>query len=666
MTLRGISQAPGLRRLRIFAFDPSLAQRIDTLGINTLAVRLTWERDARTGKSLLQKGPIGEYLEVIDVDPASGMAYFPVDLDDGDILAQDGLPPSEGNPQFHQQMVYAVAMTTISQFERALGRVALWGTHREKGGEEQFVRRLRLYPHALRDRNAYYSPDKKAILFGYFPVRAKDEHNTPGTLVFTCLSHDIIAHEVTHALLDGVHPRFNEPTNPDVHAFHEAFADIVAMFQHFSYPGILQDQITRTRGDLESESLLGQLAQQFGRATSRASALRDALGSVGEDGKWRRRNPDPRAMEKVLEAHGRGAILVAAVFGAFLLVYRARTADLFRIASQGTGVMPVGDIHPDLARRLAEEASRCAQYVLQMCIRALDYCPPVDITFGDYLRAIITGDVELNPEDELGYRVAMIQSFRQWGIYPPGVRSMSIDSLLWPTGREAGLADDDDLRSLLKAPEGEATNNGETPGRRKRARQFEAWNLESDRFAVWQRTDDNRWVLWRWLMHGDGRKHAEALGLVLDNSAAPRTVYRNDKGDPSVEVHSVRMAQRRSARGTLLSDLVVEITQRRRGYFDPDEQARQDAPGQEPMARAKDGDFRYRSGCTVLIDPTTMAVRRVMRTAGTVASNHLLERVRGYLTGEAEGGTNAFHDVRRGAVGRSREPFAMLHREDGE
>ena len=33
-----------------------------------------------------------------------------------------GSTPSEGNPQFHQQMVYAVAMTTIHNFERALGR----------------------------------------------------------------------------------------------------------------------------------------------------------------------------------------------------------------------------------------------------------------------------------------------------------------------------------------------------------------------------------------------------------------------------------------------------------------------------------------------------------------------------------------------------------------
>jgi hypothetical protein len=140
-------------------------------------------------------------------------------------------------------MVYAVAMTTIRNFERALGRVAFWSDREEKINGKwvtQFVRRLRIYPHALRDRNAYYSPAKKALLFGYFPVTRKDKNNTPGTVVFSCLSHDIIAHEVTHALLDGVHPRFNESANADVYAFHEAFADIVALFQHFSFPRVLR------------------------------------------------------------------------------------------------------------------------------------------------------------------------------------------------------------------------------------------------------------------------------------------------------------------------------------------------------------------------------------------------------------------------------------------
>src|SRR5262249_38789521 len=86
--------------------------------------------------------------------------------------------------------------------------------------------------------------------------------------------------------------------------------------------------------------------------------------------------------------------------------------------------------------RLAEEAQRCADRALQMSIRAIDYCPPVGITFGDYLRAIVTADLDIYPADVDNWRLAFIESFREWGISPRGVRSMAEDSLLWPTERE--------------------------------------------------------------------------------------------------------------------------------------------------------------------------------------------------------------------------------------
>ena len=61
-----------------------------------------------------------------------------------------------------------------------------------------------------------------ALLFGYF-------FGVDGQPIFTCLSHDIIAHEVAHAALSRLHGYYNEPTNPHVPALHEAFADIVAV-----------------------------------------------------------------------------------------------------------------------------------------------------------------------------------------------------------------------------------------------------------------------------------------------------------------------------------------------------------------------------------------------------------------------------------------------------
>lgn len=662
MSANDLVPDPVSRSLRIFAFDPSLSAQFDTAGIGEITISIQWERD-------LQPGPVGEYIEVVDVDPASDLCYKPVDLNDPRVLAQDGLAPSETNPQFHQQMVYAVAMTTISHFEQALGRVALWAPHRTADGGEQFVRRLRIYPHALRDRNAFYSPAKKALLFGYFPVGIKNASNTPGTLVFTCLSHDIVAHETTHALLDGVHPRFAEPVNVDVLAFHEAFADIVALFQHFSYPGVLRDQIARTRGDLGTDNLLGKLAQQFGQASGRGDALRSALGSINPaTGKWERLQPDVHKLESITEPHERGAILVAAVFGAFLKVYRSRTADLYRIASDGTGVLRAGDIHPDLSNRLAAEAARCALYTLQMCIRAIDYCPPVGITFGDYLRAIVTADIDFSAEDTFGYRLAFLESFRQWGIHPPGMRSVSVDSLQWPTGaaaeEEASVKlDNSEIASLFR--EEQSVGDPEQAVRRPKSRMTERlipWNLESDRFKTWEGADTNGAVLWSWLVKGKGRKLVPALGLVIDRTAAA-TIFRSaSTGEPAVEVHAVRTALRRGARGGTVTDLVVEITQRRRGYFDPQKQKQMDAGGVLPPHEK--GDFRYRAGCTLLIDPATMEVRRVIRTPGTIADNAQLERMRRFLCeGELEP-ANAFAGAENHAY--DREPFALLHRHEEE
>jgi hypothetical protein len=88
---------PTRRQLRVYAYDPSLGTRLETLGINEAVIDVPWERD-------LQPGPVGEYLEVVDVDPSSRCCYAPVDLNDHRLLAQAGLQPSEANPQFHQQM----------------------------------------------------------------------------------------------------------------------------------------------------------------------------------------------------------------------------------------------------------------------------------------------------------------------------------------------------------------------------------------------------------------------------------------------------------------------------------------------------------------------------------------------------------------------------------
>ena len=390
---------PAKRPLRIFAFDPMLA-RLDSTRVITVFVP----------NEPLLAGPQGKRVEVLDYDGVNECMYPPVDLDDPSVLMRMGLDPAEADPRFHQQMVYAVAMKVIDNFDFALGR------HISFRGK-----RLRLFPHAFLGRNAYFDEKLNAVLFGFFPAeKAKQGPNLPGQTVFTCLSHDIIAHEVTHALVHRLRPLFREPSNPDVFAFHEGFADIVAIFQHFSFERVLRDEIQRTRADLSSHTALAELASQFGHATGEGQALRTANMKA-----------NPLQYGTLMEPHDRGSLLVAAIFEAFFQTYQRRIQDLVRIASGGSGRLPEGELHPALVHRVSGEAAATAQAILTMCIRAFDYLPPIDVTFGDFLRALVTADYELAPRDLYGQRALTVEAFRRRGIHPEGITSLAEGSLLW-------------------------------------------------------------------------------------------------------------------------------------------------------------------------------------------------------------------------------------------
>ena len=612
---------PPYRKLRTYAFDPSLSTRLDAAEISEIELKVPWET--------LQPGPVGEYLEVIDVDPASRLLYEPVKLDDPLILAQSGLAPAEGVPQFHQQMAYAVASLTIANFERALGRRALWRpgpppASAHPKDDSHFVRRLRIYPHALREANAYYSPQKIALLFGYFNSVRDEASDFPGGKVFTCLSHDIVAHETTHALLDGMHRKFLLPSNPDVHAFHEGFADCVAMLQHFTFPDIVAHQIAVTRGALDAqENMLVQLAAQFGRATGRRTALRDAIGREVQKGVWQLRPPDPQEYETTLEPHDRGRVLVSAVFDAFLSIYKRRTADLLRLATGGSGAMRPGAIHPDLVGRLAEQATKSAQHVLTMCIRALDYCPPTDITFGEYLRAIITADCDLVADDDLDYRISFIEAFRRRGIFPIGVRTLSVGSLRWRTPEEEDPQPSDAL--LRQLEELRSAGDGHLYAQSREA----IFHLQRA-----MRADLHEWLARHIRRQADGPRDAAFLGL-----------------DPkrSFEVHTARIAYRAGPDGGVAPQLLLGLLQSTTRPVNPD----------DPRGPA----MSFEGGSTVVADLRTRQVKYCIR-------KHLQSASR--LVRQQAFALREFDSLRATYLGArslsdqdsplAKEPFALIHR----
>ena len=626
---------PPFRRLRAYALDPSLSLRLETSTINHTVMEVRWEAP-------LLPGPRGEYVEVVDYDPASGCWYQPVDLDAIQALAQDGFAPSLGNPQFHQQMVYAVAMKTVSSFEQALGRRVQWSARltdspNGAGMREEYVGALRIYPHALRAANAYYSPDKKALLFGYF--------QGPTGTVFSCLSQDIIAHETTHALLDGMHRRYVEDNNADTLAFHEGFADLVALFQHFTLGDVLRHQLASTRGDLETPSLLGELAQEFGEATGRYGALRSAIGAIDADGVWRPVIPDPQRLREAVEPHDRGAILVSAVFAAFLAIYKQRARHVFALATGGSGVLPTGALTPCVIDALAEEATKTARHFLNMCIRALDYCPPFDITFGDYLRALITADYDMILDDRHGYRIALIESFRRWGIIPQGIKALSEEQLRWTNAKDeypaGGLALGivaSQLKSLL----------ADALFQRQRPKLFDT--LRTARAQVHELLQRSL-IMQSSVSRSEREAFSRITGLnLLPGSSLPgRRSQRN--GQPKFEVHAVQPALRVTPDGRISKQLIITVTQQLRDVLvDPED--------------PESPSFDFRGGSTLIFDLADETP--VLRYAITrpIDDAERLAAVRAYKRARTDGAlslrTTYFDGLQ---VDGRNEPFCMLHDE---
>jgi len=419
---------PRTRKLKIVAQDPSIRKDGKIL---TTEIDLPAEDIA--------PGPSGYRVQVIDYDSSTGTHYMPKSYaplkngtysdpfrkaaDDAEIL---------DDPNFHSQNVYAIVMRTLARFEFALGRRIGWGFDGHQ---------INVAPHAFADANAFYSDRERALMFGYF--RAFDERKQAEETVFSCLSHDVVAHETTHAILDGLRKRFTAPSSPEQAGFHEGFADVVALLSVFSLRDIVefllvgdaqaatvpsntepaadnskstaqtatpQNAILADKLDKESlrNSILFGLAKQMGQAMSgiRGQALRRSLELKPLS------SPDAKpylGQPAFEEPHRCGELLVAAILTAFLEVWEQRI-KLLKEVNRGDYLS---------LSLVVENGAEAAAHLLTMIIRALDYTPPTDIKFGDYLSAILTADKETVPDDtKYNYRRQIREAFKSYGIEP--------------------------------------------------------------------------------------------------------------------------------------------------------------------------------------------------------------------------------------------------------
>jgi hypothetical protein len=511
---------PRFRRLRVYTQDPTVG-RLDG-AVCTLAVP----------NEPLLPGPAGAWFVVTDIagpdDPdGADSRRPPLDLEARAWLMRDGLDPSSTNRHFASQMVYAVAMETYHRFTRALGRDPGFGPIPHADG------RLRIVPRAFREANAYYDRQTGSVQFGWDRAGAfagRIAHGTDGgrsqegSHVFIALSRDVIAHEVSHALLDGLRPNFLRPTHRDVAALHEGFADLVAIFLHFAQIDAVAAALDRSQGDVDR---LARVGAQFGyELIDGHGPLRTAVHTetLGDGPVERRFRYDGNDAE-----HDLGAVLASAVFEAYRRVFERRTGKLRRVFAPYQGRIPAEAI--DL---LAKEATKLAENFLDVIIRAIDYCPSHHCTFGEFLRAMITADLDLVPEDTWAYREALVSSFRRFGITVPDVPDLSEASLSWKPPRA-----DVDIDAL----------------------KFEALDLRSeDGLLAWPPDSTSR------------QSAAEALGrAICSGKLGSEFGLARPGGRIDVpKLMSLRTLRRVSPDGGVNFDLVAEVVQKRQvreGWF---------------------------------------------------------------------------------------------------
>ena len=496
------STDPVFRPLKIYTVDPSRHREQG----QTAIINVPFEP--------VRPGPVGYRFEVANEPPGK---HEPVDLNDPSLLITNGHDPAPTDKVFHHQMVYAVAMSTYAVFRTALGRQVAWAFPRQ---------RLKLVPHAFDGANAFYDRNLRALRFGSYTVTGGDNIDLPpGAIIYSCLSHDIIVHELTHALLDGLRARFQEATNPDVSAFHEAFADLVAILLRFSYGTVVRDIILRTNGDLRNKGDSDWLGFVFELAQGKGD---HALREIDLEGTTR--------YDCDAEMHALGTVLVSAIMDAFVTIYTRKAAPVIRMASgRRHGLLDDAAMSEDLLAHLTHIASRLAGHLLTMCIRAIDYCPPVDITLGEYLRALITADRDLVPDDPWAYREALVDAFRKRHIFPGHVEALSEDALLW--------------QPPLKPLTIKALNFGEL-----------RFSGDPSRAA------DSREAIRQAELLGEAvcqRSYLKYFGLADPADPKERGKRTYDRFEPPY-VESIRTSRRVGPDGQLSFDLVAEIVQTRR------------------------------------------------------------------------------------------------------
>ncbi|HXE74624.1 MAG TPA: serine protease [Candidatus Xenobia bacterium] len=363
------SASDSIVKTRVYQGDPLVARKYPSLGIQ--------EIELHPG-AVVFDGPVSPRFAVVDYDASNNKLFPPARFQ----RRQRQFEARPNSPQFRQVNAWAVAQLTLEMYEdpKVLGRRIPWAFPGN---------RLFILPHAGYWENALYDRKTRTLQFFYFQGQEKP--------IYTALSHDIISHETGHAILDGIRPLYNEISSPDTAGFHEFIGDATAILLAFSHQAYRKAVIQEARGNLRKDTIVASLADEFG------------TGLYGSAGRYFLRNAiNDMTMSKVRytwESHVYSEVLTGAFYEILIGLYE-KQQDLEARKARKRGARP---------NRIAA-LSRAVVHMRRLALRALDYCPPVDISYLDYARALLRADELAYPKDELGYRNVVRRVFRRRGI----------------------------------------------------------------------------------------------------------------------------------------------------------------------------------------------------------------------------------------------------------
>jgi hypothetical protein len=264
------------------------------------------------------------------------------------------------NPQFHQINVFAVVNRALDLIEEEVGHNIVW-----KDGAPLIVR-----PHAFKGPNAYYDSRDSSLNFGFFDTPFRRSY------VWTCLSHDIITHELGHAIFDTFRPLYLYSMSPDAGALHESFGDLMAMFSALSSPLLVKHLYRETQGNMRDSSLITRLAEEFGQGLFGFGTpyLRSALETV----KYNAANSAP---------HARSVVWTGAIYE--ILERLLKVSHPKGFAHNAAGFT-----------EFSEALVEASRWVKGMLLRALHYTPPNDLTMPLLARLIYEADAHVYPDDQ--------------------------------------------------------------------------------------------------------------------------------------------------------------------------------------------------------------------------------------------------------------------------